>query len=145
MSELSDLFKEKYHSSEFDETPRFQSEHRSSSDPRTFHAGDIKPLPHCGDQPAFPERMAIPYPRYPSPGAPLTAEIESAFQKEHSLWMIANRSLMYCIRFFETGSDYGSELAFLQGLWNGRNIVPTSREQLAEWHEDYKQFCGVKA
>jgi hypothetical protein len=139
---MPELFEtEKYRSSEFDEKPRVQPEHRAGSDPQTFRAGDINPLPSHSDKPEFPERMAIPYPRFPVPGAPLTKEIASGFETEQTLWMVANRSLMFCIRFFETGPSYESELAFLRGLWNGRNIEPPSREQFAEWHEDYKEFC----
>ena len=97
----------------------------------------------------YGDRTALPRPKYPHPGEPLTPEIFTAHFEEHLLWMQATRALRDCIRWTRIRitqpgdwSDpycgppeklYAESWSWLMGLWQGQKIAPPTEQQMLHW------------
>lgn len=116
---------------EFVPPPRIQSPYRENSDPVSFHIGAWD-----WDRPWW-WRLALPWPRWPEPGAVATPEIEATYDREHDLafrarqmlwdylWFVATEHLHP--GFFEVGINNSRELAnerlaWLKGVWSSRGM-----------------------
>jgi len=101
----------------------------------------------------YNDLVALPTPKYPSPGEPLTKEIAAARFKEELLRMDANRSLNDCVRWLAgklrdpqswdhefsgpPSKLYDTQWSFLMGTWRARGIEPASEEQMQKWAKEY--------
>jgi len=135
--------------------PRIQRPHREKSDPATFKVGTWEWQP-----PRNWIRLALPHPRYPSPGALATDEVAHVYDAECALRLDAEivlRQYLWYVKFRALYSDYHNEIshglaaeriAWLRGVWNSRGIrCPEPDEFLAmaiepepkggnRWHTD---------
>jgi len=98
---------------------------------------------------------ALPWPRWPSPGQPMTPEISRAHSNELLLVMDANQSLQKCVRlmasrirepdcwydgsYMPPSQLFESAWNFLTGLWRSRGITPPTDETLQRWAREYNE------
>jgi hypothetical protein len=94
-------------------------------------------------------RAAIPRPQWPEPGAPLTREVERAYNAEHDLYQRANRALQDVTWWTRTRLNepdfwndaeqnrYAQTLAWLMGIWQGRKIQPPTEAELETWAREW--------
>lgn len=121
--------------------PRIQTPHRENSDHATFRIGAWD-----YHRPWW-WRLALPWPRWPEPGAVATPEIETAYDREQHLALEAEEMLGHYLRFvaakhlqpnfFDVGIDNCEELAaerlaWLKGVWTSRGFkCPDEHEFIA--------------
>lgn len=99
-------------------------------------------------------RDAIPPPRWPEPGAPISKAVQDAYDREANLYDKANRALQDCIHWTRTrlyepdfwnrtecnGSIqalHAQSWAFLSGIWQARGLQAPSEGQMQQWAEEY--------
>jgi len=109
--------------------PRIQTPHKENSDPATFNVGTWEWQP-----PGSWIRLALPHPRYPSPGDTATDEVARAYDAEWSLALeaeIVMRQYLWYVKFDKLHPGFHNEIshglaseriAWLRGLWNAKNI-----------------------
>jgi len=132
---------------------RYQSEHEPGSDPATFKVGDIyiEVRPGGSYGPAHEKRQAIPYPRYPEPGAVITPEISEAYGREEMVWAEASRTLDNVLfltqhrlaknaYFLAANSDewLARSWNWLLGLWAARGMTPPDKQTIELWARERK-------
>ena len=109
----------------------------------------------------YGQLVALPMPKYPSPGQPLTKEIEAAYFKELLLHNDATRGLNDCVRYLawriRTPDDwddpycgplsqlYDVAYNFLLGTWRARGITPPTPEQMQAWAREYLAAMSAAA
>jgi hypothetical protein len=121
--------------------PRIQTPHRENSDPQSFSIGA------WDYHSSWWWHLALPWPRWPEPGAIATPEIEAEYDKEHHLvfeaqdvlwrylWFVASKHKQP--DFFEIGANNCEELAnerlaWLKGVWSSRGMkCPDEQEFIA--------------
>ena len=128
---------------------RYQSEHEPGSDPATFKIGDFYHRSRWSD--GHLERMAIPHPRYPEPGALITPEISEAHGREEMVWAEASRTLdnvLFLTRhrqaknpyFLDPNSDewLARSWNWLLGLWAARGMTAPDKQTIELWARERK-------
>jgi len=136
--------------------PRYQTEYKRP-DPAKFQPGEIDTEPSYGGRYQRPERMAIPYPAWPSPGQLVTPELDRTFSEEQNLWLqskllledvIAHTWYKLCRDDPDSpiaASWYDERLTaqrwnFLLGLWQGRGMTPPTEKQLESWAREWANW-----
>ncbi len=128
---------------------RYQSEHEPGSDPATFKIGDFYHRSRWSD--GHLERMAIPHPRHPEPGALITPEISEAYGREEMVWAEACRTfdnVLFLTRhrlaknayFLDAKSDewLARSWNWLLGLWAARGMTAPDKQTIELWARERK-------